>query len=747
MLEQRTGIVRSAGRGLAPVDGDSVAIPSAQPTGGNRPNFLQVIWERRWIVLAVTIISLACGFVYLQRATPIYESSSRIYVEKSGPRILNENQSFAASGSYLYTQSELIRSTTVLNTALQSPSLRSVGAHSNVSSPVAYLKAGLNASVGKNDEIITVSFQSPSADEAAKVVNEVVSAYVTYQSKQKRSTAAEVLGILQKEKTKRDAELKGFLEQILAFKQANEALAFQSSEGNIITQRLDALSNALTATQLQLIEARAEYEAVNSVKNDPQKIRQLMPAELLDSMDQSSGQVFSRVEALEVQLGELTSRGLGEDHPSVSSLQAQIAQLQAKADARYAANQERFANLYLTRLNQEVNKLAYREQEQLKEFSAQKVQASGLNVKSAELAVLESEVQRTERLCDILDSRIKELNVTEDVGALNISILEVAQPEKNAVSPQKARVMLMALVLGLMLGAGGAMLQDLMDQRLRSAEDIQASLGIPVLGIVPHMSDDHSVPERGKKVHLEPMSDIAEAYRTVRTAIYFGVPDGEAKRMLITSPAPGDGKSTSASNTAIAMAMAGQRALIIDADFRRPTQHKIFGLKDEIGLSSVIAGRAELGQAVQKTDVKGLDVLPCGPIPPNPSELLNSQRFADLLDKLSEKYDQIVIDSPPVMAVADARILGASCDITVLVLRAGKSTRKASEHALDSLLGVGASVLGAVVNDVPRGRDRYGYYASYGYYGYYGYGSAKGSRRLGRSANEGAEHEMTVARK
>jgi capsular exopolysaccharide synthesis family protein len=212
------------------------------------------------------------------------------------------------------------------------------------------------------------------------------------------------------------------------------------------------------------------------------------------------------------------------------------------------------------------------------------------------------------------------------------------------------------------------------------------------------------------------MSEIAEAYRTVRTAVYFGVPDGEAKRILVTSPAPGDGKSTSASNLACAMAQAGQRVVLVDCDFRRPTQHKIFGLDDKVGLSSVLAGRAKLADASRTTPVEGLEVIPCGPLPPNPAEILNSQAFAELLDTLAKQYDHVVIDSPPVMPVTDARILGALCDLTVLVLRAEKSTRKFTEHAREALLSVGARILGVIVNDVPRTKGGYGYGNRYGYY-------------------------------
>jgi capsular exopolysaccharide synthesis family protein len=363
--------------------------------------------------------------------------------------------------------------------------------------------------------------------------------------------------------------------------------------------------------------------------------------------------------------------------------------------------------------------------------------------------------------------------------------------------------MAMALVIGLIFGSGLALIRDWMDIRLRSADEVSAMLGIPVLGAVMTMTEAQTITERGikawlnfkpvvielyqriqtsgtwkylrkaakkcmpgiyqkihiaifsklcraevktnrgirlasdgsktalrgqgliergQKVYLEPKSIIAEAYRTIRTAVFFGVPKGEAKTILVTSPDAGDGKSTLVSNLAITMAQAGQRTLILDADFRRPVQHNIFDFENGRGLSNVLAGDITLNEAVQKGPVEGLDILSCGPEVPNPSEILNSDAFTEILKgKLPKRYDRIIVDSPPVGLVADSQILSANCDITVLVLRAEKSTRRHSQQACDVLQSVGGRLLGAVMNDIPHRHSRYGYYSSYGYYKGYGY--------------------------
>ncbi len=191
------------------------------------------------------------------------------------------------------------------------------------------------------------------------------------------------------------------------------------------------------------------------------------------------------------------------------------------------------------------------------------------------------------------------------------------------------------------------------------------------------------------------------------------MPAGQARTIVVTSPTPGDGKSTLASNLAITLAQAGKRTLLLDADFRRPVQQKMFEVKEQTGLTSVLAGNESLSGVIRRTVVEGLDVLPAGPTPLNPSELLHGESFAGIIEELSQSYDHIVLDCPPVMAVTDARILGAICDVSLLVLRAGHSTRRAAELARGSLLSVGARLLGVVVNDVVGGDQQFGYHGTY----------------------------------
>lgn len=446
-------------------------------------------------------------------------------------------------------------------------------------------------------------------------------------------------------------------------------------------------------------------------------------------------QLRQQIATLQEQLDDL-KLNLLPNHPMVLALQTKIDRLSAMAgDGVGLPGQppidpvKRFGENYLAAAEQRYEIAKFKEDELQKTFGTsleeQKRIAVESNNKAATYAMMDADFRRTQNLCDTLQTRINELHVTEDAGVMNVTILEYAKPSYIASKPQKARTMSIALMLGITLGFGLAFISAWMDQRLRSAEEIQSALGQQVLGVVGSIAGKLTPTQRGQKVHLEPASEVAESYRTIRTAIYFGVPDSKTKTLLVTSPQPGDGKTTSASNMAIAMAQAGQRTLILDADCRRPTQHKIFQIEPGPGISGVLTGKAALADAIKHTGVNRLDLLPCGPIPKNPAEILNSQAFADVLVELCKTYDHIVIDSPPVMPVTDARILGAMCDITVLVLRAEKSTRKTAVFACEVLQSVGSNILGVVVNDVPRRRGRYGSY----YYGYYQYGYGYYGRR------------------
>jgi len=703
-------------------------------------DLLQIIWRSRWIALLTIIVALGIGFAYITIATPIYTSTSRIYIQQSGPKILTEVEgAITQPKNYLYTQAELLKSTPILSSVLEKADIKQLKIFREVDNPIDYLKKkGLRVSVGKTDDIIDISSDSPDPNQAALLVNAVVDSYRSYNTTTKKSTSGEVLKILQKEKLDRDKELADKLKAMMALKSKNIALAFEDRNSNIILDRLDTLSAELTQAELQTVEAKSVYENYKSMMNDPVRLKIFAESErakgvFIPNVNEWS-QTETEFEQLNMQLSDLQKQRTPEPS-AVNALKDKVKQIDNKLALMY----RKFAETQLAIAEQQYISAKQKQEQIAAYFEAQRQEALQFTKQLAEFTILKSDWEQTKKFCDILDDSIKATNLTEDTGSLNISVLESARPADKPSKPPKVRYMAIALLVGIVLAGFLALIRSRMDQRLRSMEEISAALELPALGVVPSMSRRDGLAIRGKKVYLDSRSVWAETYRTMRTAVLFSNTKANSRTILVTSPEAGDGKTTVVSNLAIAMAQDGQKTLVLEADFRKPMQNKIFGVNHENrGISSVLAGTDELEEVIKTTCVSGLDLLTCGTEIPNPSEILHSTSFNRLVKLLAKQYDRIIVDSPPVLPVTDAQILASICQVTILVLRAEKSKRKASRQARDALLRVGARVLGVVVNDVPK-NGRYGFYGSDGYY--------NGTKRAGSQKNKRTISYQGVPRK
>jgi len=745
--------------------GDSpVPLNLAANPDQNKGELLEIFWRGRWIIIAAVIVAIGVAILYLQSTTPLYSSSSQIYVEQGGPQI--KNDAAVSQGPqdayYLATQCEVIKSSAILNIAVDQLRDRHVKSFEASDSPVGALKGGLSVDLGKLNDIITVSFESPSPDDSAQAANAIVDAYKQYNDAQRKYTATELLKILDKDLKEREADRDQKMNAMLEFRQENSNIDLEDTAGAktpVATQELEGLTQALTSARLAEANAQATYEMAKDAIADPVKLRQLMAAQaMLSGNSQQAGNgslspdetnLLEQYHELQGMLDDLQGRGEMPDHPDYKAVERRLARVEAALSGMgvstsggetshgMTASEQQFANAYVGaaeatwRLAQiKVHALDESFGQSLKAQQDLAIQSGN---KAATYALLAAAFEMAKEDCTKTDEKMKDIHVGEEGGDINVHILEVARPSMTPSKPQKPKVLGIALMLGLSLGLGLAFLNGWMDQRFRSAEDVGGSLSLPILGAVPQIGGRETIVSRGQKAHLQPVSDFAEACRAIRTAIYFGMPDSQAKTLLVTSPLPGDGKSTAASNLAIVMAQAGQKTILLDADFRRPNQHRIFEQSAAVGSTNVLAGTATLEEAIKQTGIKGVDLLPCGPTPTHPAELLNSQAFADLLQELSRRYDHVVVDSPPIMPVTDARILGAICDATVFVVRAEKSTRKVSVFARDVLQSVGTNILGVMINGLSRGR---GYYDA-GYY-QYGYGGKSGKRKESSPAEPAA---------
>ena len=700
--------------------GQEQAYPSAQPrvmavpeVSAPMANPLMMLWRRKGVLLLVVLACVGAALVKYMFSQQVFRSEARLFVQtpsgggelKTGPEIGN-----SASQGALRAQCEVIKSAKILAGVLAQPEIAEFKTFAS-GSRWQTLKENLSATVG-NDDIIMVSFDSPYPAEAQAVLDAVVDAYSNFYTKEKRSHVAE----LEKWRNKSQAELEKKQKDLLEFKKANGGLVMAGGDrGNATLQKLDNLQRALTEAHLNALDAKSTCDSAKAKLNDPAQVHNLVEYFRSTGMsienDANAQALRSQLLSMEAQAEELGRRYLP-SHPSVRAAQATISSLRS----RIAEMDRSLAETYLLAMEQKVTTAAAREKELQQAYDEQNKVAVALNLKAAEADQLEGEIKRLSASVEKADLQLVDLSATENVGVPNVLVLDKPRTPDLPVRPVRNTMLLQGLVLGLVLGCFAAILRDVTDQGLRSSEEIIETLGVPLLGSVPHMAGPPNPIMQGRKVDFEPSSDVAETYRTIRTAVFFGTPDRESRTILVTSPAPNDGKSTFASNLAIAMAQQGKRVLLVDADFRKSVQHRIFETRPGIGLSSVLAGHEPLEKAIQSTGISGLDILPAGPQPGNPSEILNSQSFNEVLEELSVRYEHVVLDSPPVMAVADARILSAMCSVTILVLRAQHSTRKAAVPARRALQSVGAVIMGVVVNDVPRARDRYGEFGSYSGY-------------------------------
>jgi len=676
-------------------------------------NLHRILWRRLWMVLLPVVLALSIGWVYLLRATPLYTSTSRIYVEQMGPTILERNASGAIArwDSYLYTQAELLRSTEILSAAMKAPALADLPSFAGTAGSIGALRRGLEVEVGKRDEIINVSFTSAYPEDAAGIVTAVVDAYIDAQNKHKTSLSAGAVKILGEERAKREKELNDKRQQLADFELKNEDLVFGTNrDTNVIVRSLEQLRLILTEAEITTLDSKAFHETCKRLMDRPSRLREYAEAQRgRGGYIAAAGQVAglqAELQRLHRERADYLLR-LKPDTPAIAALGSEIAQL----ERQILILEKEFANVQLGVAEEQLRVAQERQVALDALFEQHRRDAVTLNNQLVQYELLRSDYERTRTFCNTLDDRIRVLGVDPQVGSINVEIVEAAQRPSSPSRPRVPKTMGLALCIGLFLGMGLALNQEWKDKRLRSTEEISDLLELPILGVIPSMtSPNQTAVIRGQKVRIGPDSREAEAFRSLRTTIFHRAPKGKAGTILVTSATANEGKSTVVSNLAITMAYAGQRVVVVDANLRRPGQHALFSMNPNgKGLTSVVAGKMSLDEAIVPTKISNLNILTSGPAVSNPAEMIDSDSFAQVLKRLADEYDRVIVDSPAVLAVTDAQILASRCDATVLVIRAQASSRKLSVQAHHRLTNVDARILGVVVNDAQFKGDGYEY--------------------------------------
>jgi polysaccharide biosynthesis transport protein len=673
-------------------------------------NVFRLLWRRKWGIFTVVLLCVGGAALYLHRAPLVFTSEARVFVQQPDSGPAGDPGQVNNADSYLYLQSEMIKSELLLKFVPLMPEVAALPSIAGQANPVRVLQSNLDVEVDNHLSVISIKYSSRTADEAVTVVNAILKQYTQSHADptSANSSSKEVLGIVVTEQKEQAAKLLIAQDKVTDFKSAHQDMTFVSDKGNIVIDKLTVLSNELTAAQMLVVNAKAEFTEVQSLK-DSAALWPYIKANPLpnDSDIATAAALGGEIETQDMLTRKLMLR-LGPKALDVIDSQATLMLYQQKLQEFV---QSACAN-YVSTIQQKYNDATRHSDDLAKEYESQLTMAKNLYGLQTQLEVLQEDVSREQKLSDAIDTRINELRAKQVEEVLNVQVLQRGDKQQLDISPRYYRTMGMAGIMGLVLGLVCAFLLDMTDGRIHSVEEVRSSLGMRVLGAIPHVRGVHLVTNLGRGVDLYPAAEIAEAFRIVRTAIHLKMQARRTRPILVTSPQQGEGKTVVSSNLAIAMAKSGRRTILVDADMRSPMMHCIHTVSNARGLFNVLCGELTVSQAVLPSGIDRLDIMPAGPTPPNPAELLNDIRFNQMVKDLCAAYDAVIIDAPPVIPVADPAIISAWCKTTILVMRARKSNLKEGQESLDRLAAAGASVLGVVVNDVPQRHGQYGYYGS-----------------------------------
>jgi polysaccharide biosynthesis transport protein len=721
-------------------------------------NVLHMIWRRRSLVALGVIASCILGALYYFRSTTIYQSSTLVLVVKKTPDALPVTSAESRSSytdDYMSTHQTLIRSPVIVGDAVREASLASLPSFAGRGDPSGEIMAGLKVAreinSGSPTSVLNISFRCSGAEDSARVVEAIIESYQNFlRAKYEGGTnetaklITQASDVLEKRLNAKQQEYDDFIVRQPAFWRGRNGLS-------AVQERLFTLEARRSALLLQEAEILGRIDSLEKALKEGRYSR----AELLALLSQPRGHVSGsgngngnghghveevsfnmsfeeRLMNLALQEKKL-QEDYGQDHPQVRAVREQLDLMRKrmKPITEDAASGEVDlldpVKIYMQTLKLELEHTRMASVSLTKLLQQEQRDTEKQRIYEKRDDAYRLEIFRSQQLFDAVTKRLDEVSILQNfAGGYQAEI--IAPPMRGSkVHPRPLAVFAPALLLGLFLGFVLAYLAELSDQSFRTPEEIRRRLGLPVVGHIPFFvspeeedvpAGEEARPAAALRTFYDPKSLEAEGYRGVRTALFFQRREAGHSVIQVTSPDMGDGKSTLIANLAVAIAQAEKKVILIDADFRRPCLHKLFGLSPKQGLATVMSEEAELEDVIQQTPVPGLSVLPCGPIPPNPSELLTLPRFLEMLAYLRERYDYVLIDTPPLLAVTDPSVIVPHVDGVILTVRISKNARLHAARAKEILTTLGAHIFGVVVNGV--GSNARGYsYREYHHYSKY----------------------------
>ena len=709
-------------------------------------DYVRVLYKRRWLAASVFIAVFVATALYTFTRVPVYQASVRLLID---PQRQNYGFKEVAAGPDYQTLYAILRSRSLAKKTMQTlgiwhesagsapqPAVKArderaaggllrkltdlIGVTTPAAPPVVErgadettaearqidgFVAGLTIAPVPGSGIVDVIYTSGDPAAAAQYANALVKEFVEQNLEFKSVASREVSDWLADRMVEQRAKVEASERALQQYRERNGVVSLDE-RGTTIVQGLADLTASATKARTERIEKEALYNQLRAVQSNRAALESFPPIATNASVQQARADLSS-AQRLFAQLSEK----LGERHPDLIRAREAV----RSAEERLSAEVAKVAD----GIRLDFEKARTTEAGLAQTVETQKREALASNRSGVELAVLLRDVESNRQVLQTMMDKAKEAGISGEIKTNNMRVLDAAEPPRAPVSPNTRRNMQYGVLGGLVCALGLVFLFEYMDNRIKSPEEIKSELGVAFLGMVPATTRESGATATPLLSNGVPPR-FSEAFRGVRTNVVFSAPEEGTRIVLVTSAGPGEGKTAVAANLAIALAQTGQRVMVIDGDLRRPRVHDVFKVKQEPGLSNLIVGDAKAADVIQPSST-GVTVLPAGRIPPNPAELLGSKRFRELIMRLGEHFDWIVVDSPPVMAVTDAAVIGHLASGVLFVTSADKTNRHTARLAIEQLMAGRSRVLGAVLNRVELDRNPY-YYSQYyrrEYGGYY----------------------------
>ena len=696
--------------------------------------YWRILLKRRWLVLGVLAGVTAVALLLTLLATPIYRATAMLQIEREMQQVVQVEGITQVQGGqdwdFYQTQYELLKSRALAERVADELNLASSGMLQQLEQPswtgrvmallrpekrvaaatpatsttavqrnqaVGVVRGGLHVEPIRDSALVRLHYDSPIPAFSARVANAIAEGFIASGIERRFGASSYAKKYLEDQLAQVKAKLEQSERQLVEFAQ-KEGIVTSGKDGQSLEgQNLSDLNSALAAAQDQRIRAQARWGQARSARGAA------LPADMLSN---------SIIRTLQQQRAQLQGQYQEKlqvykpDYPLMQQLKGQLDELDKQIGSE-------LSNIRAS-VKAEYDAAAAQEGMLMGKLGGLRSQTLDVDKRSIQYNILKREIDTNRELYDGLLQRYKEVGVAGNLSANNISIVDRAEVPGGPFKPSLTMNITIGLGLGLLLGMLLAFVLEFLDDTLKTPQDIEQRLRLPVLGIIPKLSK-----QTPHEAAQDLRSAFSESYRSVRTALQFSTDGGVPRVLLVTSPGAAEGKSTSALTLARNFAQLGKRVLLIDADLRNPSQHKALNLRADAGLSSLLAGAAQLPNVVCDTDDERLKVILAGPLPPNPAELLSGSKLVTLLTLAAQIYDQVIIDGPPVLGIADAPILGNIATGTLLVIQSGHTRIASAQASIKRLHSARAHLIGTLLTQYDAKVAGYGYT----YEGYYAYGA------------------------